>query len=157
MIDDLDAKILNRLQADATISLQDLGDELASSRSAVWRRIQRMEEAGIIKQHTVLLDPEKVGLRVMVFAQVKMQAHGQSDLPNFIEQVRRFPEVIECHTLMGDVDFLLKIRVRDIQSYEKLFWDHLSRIEGVREINSSIALTSVKATTQLNIKPSVST
>ncbi len=157
MIDDLDAKILNSLQADATISLQDLGDELASSRSAVWRRIQRMEEAGIIKQHTVLLDPEKVGLGVMVFAQVKMQAHGQSDLPNFIEQVRRFPEVIECHTLMGDVDFLLKIRVRDIQSYEKLFWDHLSRIEGVREINSSIALTSVKATTQLNIKPSVST
>jgi Lrp/AsnC family transcriptional regulator len=157
MIDDLDAKILNRLQEDATISLQDLGDELASSRSAVWRRIQRMEEAGIIKKHTILLDPEKVGLGVMVFAQVKMQAHGQSDLPNFIEQVRRFPEVIECHTLMGDVDFILKIRVRDIQSYEKLFWEHLSRIDGVREINSSIALTSVKATTQLNIKPSVST
>jgi Lrp/AsnC family transcriptional regulator len=157
MIDDLDARILNRLQEDATISLQDLGDELASSRSAVWRRIQRMEEAGIIKQHTILLDPEKVGLGVMVFAQVKMQAHGQSDLPNFIEQVRRFPEVIECHTLMGDVDFILKIRVRDIQSYEKLFWDHLSRIEGVREINSSIALTSVKSTTQLNIKPTVST
>ncbi|UTW55925.1 Lrp/AsnC family transcriptional regulator [Kordiimonas sp. SCSIO 12610] len=153
MIDELDAKILNKLQNNATMSLQDLGGELASSRSAVWRRIQRMEELGIIKQHTVLLDPEKVGLGVMVFAQVKMQAHGQSDLPNFIEQVQRFPEVIECHTLMGDVDFILKIRVPDIQSYEKLFWDHLSRIDGVREINSSIALTAVKDTTVLNVQP----
>lgn len=155
MIDDLDAKILNRLQSDATISLQDLGDELASSRSAVWRRIQRMEELGIIKQHTVLLDPEKIDLGVMVFAQVKMQAHSQRDLPNFIEHVRRFPEVIECHTLMGEVDFLLKIRVPDIQSYEKLFWDRLSHIDGVREINSSIALTSVKSTTELYVKPSL--
>jgi Lrp/AsnC family transcriptional regulator len=153
MLDDLDAKILNSLQRDATISLQELGEQLSSSRSAIWRRLQRMEEAGVIKQHTILLDPEKVGLGVMVFAQVKMQAHGRSDLPNFIEQVQKFPEVIECHTLMGEIDFILKVRVKDIQEYEKFFWDHLSKIDGVREVNSSIALTAVKSTTELSVKP----
>jgi len=153
MLDDLDAKILNSLQRDATISLQELGEQLSSSRSAIWRRLQRMEEAGIIKQHTILVDPEKVELGVMVFAQVKMQAHGRSDLPNFIEQVQKFPEVIECHTLMGEIDFILKVRVKDIQEYEKFFWDQLSKIDGVREVNSSIALTSVKSTTELSVKP----
>ncbi len=153
MLDDLDAKILNSLQRDATISLQELGEQLSSSRSAIWRRLQRMEESGIIKQHTILLDPEKVELGVMVFAQVKMQAHGRSDLPNFIEQVQKFPEVIECHTLMGEIDFILKVRVKDIQEYEKFFWDQLSKIDGVREVNSSIALTSVKSTTELSVKP----
>lgn len=153
MIDELDTQILREMQKDATISLQDLADKIASSRSAVWRRIQRMENDGVIKQHTILLDPEKVDLGVMVFAHVKMHAHGRSDLPHFIEHVRRMPEVVECHTLMGEIDFILKVRVKNIQAYEKFFWDSLSKIDGVREINSSIALTAVKATTELPVKP----
>ena len=150
-LDDLDARILNLMQDDARIPLVDLADKVASSRSAVWRRIQKLEEAGVIKKHTVLLDAEKAGLGVLVFAQVKMQAHSRDSLPNFIERVRNFPEVIECHTLMGDIDFILKVRVPSIQAYEDFFWNQLSQIEGVREINSSIALTAVKDTTRLNI------
>ncbi|WP_417457941.1 Lrp/AsnC family transcriptional regulator [Kordiimonas sp.] len=151
-IDDLDARILNFLQNDARIPLVDLADKVASSRSAVWRRIQKLEEAGIIKNHTVLLDAKKAGLGVLVFAQVKMHAHSRDSLPNFIEKVRNFPEVIECHTLMGDIDFILKVRVESVEAYEEFFWNQLSQIEGVREINSSIALTAVKDTTILNVK-----
>ncbi|WP_417461608.1 Lrp/AsnC family transcriptional regulator [Kordiimonas sp.] len=150
-IDDLDARILNFLQNDARIPLVDLADKVASSRSAVWRRIQKLEEAGVIKKHTVLLDAKKAGLGVLVFAQVKMQAHSRDSLPNFIEKVRNFPEVIECHTLMGDIDFILKVRVESVEAYEEFFWNQLSQIEGVREINSSIALTAVKDTTILNV------
>jgi len=151
MIDDLDARILNELQADAQLPLADLAEKVASSRSAVWRRLQKLETEGVIRQHTVLLDPEKAGLGVMVIAQVKMQAHSRDSLPHFIEKVRNFKEVIECHTLMGDVDFFLKIRVKDVQAYEDFFWNSLSQIEGVREINSSIALTAWKDTTVLHV------
>jgi len=151
MIDDLDARILNELQVDAQLPLADLAEKVASSRSAVWRRLQKLETEGVIRQHTVLLDAEKAGLGVMVIAQVKMQAHSRDSLPYFIEKVRNFKEVIECHTLMGDVDFFLKIRVKDVQAYEDFFWNSLSQIEGVREINSSIALTAWKDTTVLHV------
>lgn len=150
-IDELDARILNYLQEDARIPLVDLAEKVSSSRSAVWRRIQKLEEAGVIKKQATLLDAEKAGLGVLVFAQVKMQAHSRDSLPEFMEKVRNFPEVIECHTLMGVIDFILKVRVKDVQAYEEFFWNHLSQIDGVREINSSIALTAVKDTTKLMV------
>jgi Lrp/AsnC family transcriptional regulator len=146
MFDKTDARILEIMQDDASISLVDLAEKVSSSRSAVWRRIQKMQSDGIIKKHTVLLDAAKVGLGVMVFAHVKMQAQNRESLPGFIEKVRNFPEVMECHTLMGDIDFILKVLVKDVQAYEDFFWNRLSQIDGVREISSSIALTAVKNT-----------
>ncbi|WP_308911758.1 Lrp/AsnC family transcriptional regulator [Pseudokordiimonas caeni] len=152
-LDALDTRILTALQEDSRIPLNDLAEKVASSRSAVWRRIQKLEADGVIKNYTVILDPEKVGLGVMVFASVKMQAHSRDSLPHFLEKVREFPEVIECHTLMGDIDFLIKIRVKDVTAYETFFWTKLSQIDGVREISSSIALTAVKNTTMLALTP----
>ncbi len=151
MIDELNARILNEMQSDARVPLDELAEKVASSRSAVWRRLQKLEADGVIKGHTILLDPEKAGLSVMVIAQVKMQAHSRDSLPHFTETVRNFKEVVECYTLMGEVDFFLKIRVKDVQAYEDFFWNSLSQIEGVREINSSIALTAWKDTTVLNV------
>lgn len=151
IIDKTDARILDCLQEDASMSLNDIADLVSSSRSAVWRRIQKMESDGIIKKQTILLDPPKVGLGVMVFAHIKMQAQNRDSLPEFIDRVGSFPEVMECHTLMGDIDFILKIQVRDVQAYEEFFWNHLSKIDGVREISSSIALTAVKNTTSLPV------
>lgn len=150
-IDKTDARILDCLQEDASMSLNDVADSVSSSRSAVWRRVQKMEADGIIQKQTILLDAPKVGLGVMVFAHIKMQAQNRDSLPEFIEKVGNFPEVMECHTLMGDIDFILKIQVRDVQAYEDFFWNHLSQIDGVREISSSIALTAVKNTTSLPV------
>jgi len=150
-LDKTDAQILDFMQEDARISLADLAEKVASSKSAVWRRIQKMEADGVIKKQTVLLDAAKVGLGVMVFAHVKMQAQNRDSLPEFIEKVSSFPEVIECHTLMGDIDFILKVVVKDVQAYEDFFWKRLSHIDGIREISSSIALTAVKNTTSIPI------
>ena len=150
--DNIDKKILEIMQNDDTVPITDIADRIGSSKSVVWRRLQSLQEAGIIKKRVALLDRTKIGLSVMIFANVKMQANNRESLPHFIEKVQEFPEVIECHTLMGDIDFILKVVVGDITEYERFFWEKLSLIDGVREINSSIALTAVKDTTQLPIK-----
>ncbi len=147
-MDKLDQKILNLLQQDAMVPVAEIAEQVGSSKSVCWRRIQRLQDDGIIKSRVALLDPNKVGLDIILFAQVKMTAHGRR-LPNFIEIIKDIPQILECYTLMGNVDFLLKIVVKDIQEYENLWWHHLSQIEGVQEISSTIAMTAVKHTTKL--------
>lgn len=139
-LDALDLRILDLLQQDATLPVNDIAERVASSKSVVWRRIQRLLDTGIIKQRVAVLDPKKVGLGVTVFAQVKMARHGKNALQKFVQAINRHPEVVECHTLMGDVDFLLKIVVRDVDRYQQFIWNELSQIEGVREVSSSISL-----------------
>lgn len=139
-LDALDLRILDLLQQDATLPVNDIADRVASSKSVVWRRIQRFLDTGIIKQRVAVIDPKKVGLGVTVFAHVKMARHGKNALQKFVQAINRHPEVVECHTLMGDVDFLLKIVVRDVDRYQQFVWNDLSQIEGVREVSSSISL-----------------
>jgi Lrp/AsnC family transcriptional regulator len=117
-----------------------------------WRRIRRLEENGIIERRVALLDQRKLGLSVTVFARVKLSAHGKRSLPEFEEQIRDLPEVLECHTIMGDYDFPLKIVTRDIDSYETLFRKKLSQMPTVQEIHSNAALSRVKITTELPIE-----
>ncbi|MBI2384363.1 MAG: Lrp/AsnC family transcriptional regulator [Gammaproteobacteria bacterium] len=150
-LDKLDVQILEALQQDAGESLNDLAERLGSSKSVVWRRVQRLLDAGVIRARVALLDPQKLGLNVLVIAQVKMSRHGKDTLPNFVEAIKRFPEVVECHTLMGSVDFLLKIRVKDVKDYERFFWNQLSKLDGVQEISSSISMTQVVDTTRIPI------
>lgn len=148
-LDSLDIRVLSILQVDATLPVAEIADRVASSKSVVWRRIQRLLEEGVIRERVAVLEPHKLGLGVIVFAQVKMSKHGRGALPRFIEAIRAFPQVIECHTLMGDVDFLLKIVVKDIAEYEDFFWHQLSQIDGVREVSSSISMSQVVSTTRL--------
>ena len=112
-IDKLDARILDLLQHDATMPVAEIAEQVASSKSVVWRRIQKLQESGVIREQVALLDRHRLGLGVMVIAQIKMGRHDRHVLPKFVEAVKRYPQVIECHTLMGNVDFLLKIVVRD--------------------------------------------
>ncbi len=148
----LDRKILNILQEDAMLPVAEIAERTGSSKSVCWRRIQRLQDAGIIKGRVALLDHGKVGLDVILFAQVKMTAHGRKVLPNFIAVIKDIPQILECYTLMGNVDFLLKIVVKDIQEYQDLWWHHLSQIEGIQEISSTIAMTTEKHTTRLPLR-----
>lgn len=148
-MDTLDKRILDILQNDTTLPVSEIADQVASSKSVVWRRIQRLCETGVIKERVAILDPQKLGLGVIVFSQIKMSKHGRGALPRFIEAIKGFPQVVECHTLMGDVDFLLKIIVKDIAEYEDFFWHKLSQIEGVQEVSSSISMSQVVSTTRL--------
>lgn len=151
-LDALDVRILNLLQDDANLPIADIAEKVASSKTVVWRRIQKLQEAGVIRATVAVLDHRKVGLSVMVIAHVKMARHGRDVLPKFLEAVSTFPQVMECHTLMGDVDFLLKIIVRSVEDYEHFFWQKLSKIDGVQEISSSISMSQTVNTTRLPLQ-----
>jgi Lrp/AsnC family transcriptional regulator len=148
-LDAMDVRILNILQDDATTTISQIAEQVNSSNTVVWRRVQQLSDKGIIRARVALLDHRKMGLTVMVFASVKMSRHSRDVLPKFIEAIRRYPQVIECHTLMGNVDFLLKIVVPTVDDYEHFVWQKLSQIEGVQEVNSSISMSQPIYSTRL--------
>ena len=148
-IDSVDRKILDLLQSQPGINAAAIGEQIGLSQSAVWRRMQGLREEGIIREQPVKIDREKIGLNTMVFAQVKLTSHGRSNLAAFAEAVRSYPEVLDCYVLLGNVDFLLRIVTADIKSYEQFFFEKLSQLPGIQEINSSIALSEIKHSTVL--------
>jgi Lrp/AsnC family transcriptional regulator len=150
-LDEMDRKILTILQDDATLGTAEIAEKVGLSQAPCWRRIRRMQEAGIILKSVTLLDRKKVGLPVMIFAQIKLSVHGSSTLPEFDAAIRGFPEVVECFTLMGQTDYLLKIIVPTVEAYERFFREKLSQLPAVRETNSAIALSEIKNTTALSL------
>ena len=150
-LDHTDRRILALLQTEPGINASEIGEKIGLSQSAVWRRIQSLREEGVIREQPVKLDREKVGLNTMVFAHVKLTSHGRSNLADFSEAVRKYPEVLDCYVLLGNVDFLLRIVTEDIKAYEQFFFEKLSQLPGIQEVNSSIVLSDIKHTTVLPI------
>ena len=147
-IDDFDRKILDIVQTDAALSAAEIGERVGLSQSPCWRRLNRLEQAGVIERKVALLDRHKLGLDVLVFATVKLTAHGRRSLPAFAEAIQAFPEVQECYTLTGEMDFLLRIVMEDVQAYERFFFDTLSQLPGVGEVHSSVVMSEIKRTTR---------
>ena len=152
-LDRPDLRILNLLQEHGNLSAAEIAERLSLTSSTCWRRVTRLEEQGVIRKRVALVDREKVGLSVMVFSHVKLAGHGRDALLRFEQAVRAHPEILECYTLMGETDFLLRIVCPDIKGYEAFFLDHLSRFPGVQSVNSSIALAVIKETTALPLRP----
>ena len=150
-LDPTDRRILEWLQKEPGINAAELGEKIGLSQSAVWRRIQSLRDEGVIKDQPVKLDREKVGLNTMVFAHVKLTSHGRSNLAEFSEAVSQYPEVLDCYVLLGNVDYLLRIVTEDIKAYERFFFEKLSQLPGIQEVNSSIVLSDIKHTTVLPI------
>jgi len=150
-IDQTDRRILEILQAEPGVNASEVGERIGLSQSAVWRRIQSLRESGVIHDQPVKLDREKVGLNTMVFAHVKLTSHGRSNLADFSAAVRKYPEVLDCYVVLGNVDFLLRIVTEDIKAYEQFFFEKLSQLPGIQEVNSSIVLSDIKHTTILPI------
>jgi Lrp/AsnC family transcriptional regulator len=150
-IDPIDRRILEWLQKEPGINAGELGEKIGLSQSAVWRRMQSLREQGVIVDQPVKIDRQKVGLNTMVFAHVKLTSHGRSNLAEFSDAVRQYPEVLDCYVLLGNVDFLLRIVTEDIKAYEQFFFEKLSQLPGIQEVNSSIVLSDIKHTTVLPI------
>jgi Lrp/AsnC family transcriptional regulator len=148
-LDEFERKILAILQVDSSRSNADIATEIGLSEAPCWRRVQRLKKDGYIRAQVSLLDRRKIGLNAQIFAQVKLTAHGRSNLAEFCESIQNFPEVLECFVLLGSVDFMLRIVAKDIESYERFFFDKLSQVPGVQEINSMVALSEIKSTTEL--------
>ena len=150
-LDHTDRRILELLQTEPGVNASEIGERIGLSQSAVWRRIQSLREEGVIKEQPVKLGRQKVGLNTMVFAHVKLTSHGRSNLAEFSEAVSKYPEVLDCYVLLGNVDFLLRIVTEDIKAYEQFFFEKLSQLPGIQEVNSSIVLSDIKHTTVLPI------
>src|SRR5512134_1409376 len=148
-IDAIDSRILAELQENGTASAADLAAKVGISTTTCWRRIQQLEQSGVIRKRVALLDREALGLDVMVFAHVKLSTQGRDAIAAFAEAIRERPEVLDCYTTMGEWDFMLRIVTRDIKAYEAFYLDHLSKLPNVQSINSSVAVTVIKETTVL--------
>jgi Lrp/AsnC family transcriptional regulator len=148
-LDHIDRRILEILQTEPGVNATAIGERIGLSQSACWRRIQSLREEGVIKEQTVRLDREKVGLNTMVFAHVKLTSHGRGNVTGFADAVKAFPEVLDCYVLLGNVDYLLRIVTSDIKAYEQFFFEKLSQLPGIQEVNSSIVLSEAKNTSVL--------
>ena len=150
-LDAADKRILAALQRDSSLPMAALAEQVGLSMSPCWRRVQRLREEGIIQREVALLDRRKIGLNTQIFAQVRLTAQGRERLDEFSDKIRSFPEVLECYVMMGPIDFMLRVVTADVESYEQFFFHKLSRVPGIQEINSMVALSEIKATTELPI------
>ncbi|MFZ0487466.1 MAG: Lrp/AsnC family transcriptional regulator [Arenicellales bacterium] len=144
-----DKAILQLLQRDAALSTAEIADKVGLSQSPCWRRIRRLEEAGVIERRVALLNHEALGMEVVAFVTVKLSEHGRQNLEDFERQVARLPEVLECFTVTGDVDYILKIVSKDIRHFESFLRNELMTMTMIRETHSAIAVTEIKDTTEL--------
>jgi Lrp/AsnC family transcriptional regulator len=145
--DPIDRTLLSLLQQEVAKPLAKLAAAVGLSSSPCWRRIQRLEKMGVIKERVALLDRRKLGLNLEVFVEVRFNREHPQSLHDFEEALRAAPEVLECFMLMGEVDFLLRVVVRDVDDYDRFLRNKLAILPGVRDIKSSIALSTVKCTT----------
>ena len=151
MLDEMDVKILRILQEDCTRSVADVGKEVGLSTTPCWRRIQKLEEAGIIKRRVAVLDPPSVNAGVTVFVSIKTDQHSLSWLERFHKAVIDFPEVVEFYRMSGEVDYLLRVVVPDIAAYDAFYKKLIARIE-ISKVSSAFAMEQIKYTTALPLE-----
>jgi Lrp/AsnC family transcriptional regulator len=151
--DAFDLKILAELQRDADQSMQELGDKVGLSHTPCWRRVKRLEEQGVIRRRVTLLNAEQLRVSVNVFVNVTLRRHQENALNRFEDAVLDIPEVVECYTVSGDTDFLLRVLVEDVTAYERLLKRTLVHLPEVGNLSSTFALRQVKYTTELPLHP----
>ena len=153
-LDRYDLHILKILQNDSSISMQDLGAQIGLSHTPCWRRVKKLEEHGIIIKQVALLNSKNLGLDVNVFVHVTLRQHHENALNRFEEAVSQLTEVVECYTVSGETDFLLRVVVKDVEAYEKLLKGTLLQLPEVGNLSSTFALRQVKYTTEIPIAAS---
>ena len=145
-MDRIDVHILELLQKDSSLPVADIARKVGLSVTPCWRRIQKMEEDGIIKKRVALLDPQKIGMAMSVFVAIKTDQHNADWLRDFADQIAAFPEVVEFYRMSGDVDYMLRVVVPDMASYD-VFYKKLIGQVGLKDVSSSFAMEEIKNTT----------
>ncbi|KLI62851.1 Lrp/AsnC family transcriptional regulator [Aurantiacibacter marinus] len=148
-LDSIDWAILGQLQRDASQTVQAIGDQVGLSSNPCWRRIKRMEDAGVIAKRVALLDPHAVGLATTVFVAIRINRHDSGWLETFAAAINALDEVIECHRMAGDIDYMLKLRVRDIADYDRIYQRLIGRVAGLSDVTASFSMEEMKFTTAL--------
>ena len=150
-LDATDRRILAALQVRGRLSNADLSEKVNLSPSACHRRVQRLEAEGVIRGYVALLDPRRLGMSTTVIVEIKLQSQSDEVLDAFEKAVRRIPDVLECHLMAGTADYILKIVAEDTEDFARIHRQHLSRLPGVSQMQSSFALRTVLQTTALPV------
>jgi Lrp/AsnC family transcriptional regulator, leucine-responsive regulatory protein len=152
-LDKLDTNILRMLQVDGRKTYDDIAQQVGLSASAVLRRVKRLEDSGVIERYVALVKPEKVGLGLTAYINVRLEKHAESHKRNpmdlFRASVQTWPEVVECVALTGEMDYLLRLLVRDMHGYSRFIMDVLLKHPSVQDCKTSFMMESVKSTTAM--------
>jgi len=154
-LDELDRRILIELQCEARIANAELARRLNLSPPAVHARLKRLEAEGLVRGYVALLDCERLGFDMLCFIQITLQLHQIEQVTDFRVTVQQIPEVLECHHVTGEYDYLLKIVVRNRQELERLVMEKLTPIPGVARIHTSLVFSEIKTSTALPLAGSV--
>ena len=149
-LDPTDRKILNRLQQDTDTSLDTLSEQVGLSRNATWRRIKQMEKDGTIRARVALLDPDRLGLHLTVFIQVRTDTHTRAWSEAFARATRALPEIMGVYRMTGDLDYLIKAQVADVAAYDRLYQRLTDQVE-LSDVSASFVMERIKDTTALPV------
>jgi Lrp/AsnC family transcriptional regulator len=151
-MDDLDRKILTELQRDASLSLDEIARKVGSSKTPVWNRIGKMKRSGVIGRQTVLLNPQALGLEACFFVLVRTSEHDADWQAQFLKVLQNRPEVLEAHRLAGDIDYILKVRVKNAKAYDTFYQALIGEVK-IFNVTALLSMEEIKSTTILPVNP----
>ncbi len=144
-----DRKILEQMQQDCSMSTTELAERVGLSQSPCWRRLQRLKDEGYIKKQVALLDRHKFGSSLYIFAYLKMATLTDRQRKEFMRSIEVIPEILECHTVFGEMDIVMKIIAQSLEWYQKFIFDTILKLPGVEDIQSTVTLVELKSTTEI--------
>ena len=151
-LDTIDLKILTLLQQDASLSTADLAERVGVSQSPCWRRIQRLREEGYIKSTVAIVDRQKLGFMMQIFAQIKMTRLTDEARAELVREINDIPEILECYTVFGEMDVMMKIVAPDVIWYQEFVFSVIMKLPGVQDVRSIVTLLETKSTTAIPLK-----
>ena len=151
-LDAIDIKILDLMQRDASLSTAELAERVGLSQSPCWRRIQRLREEGYIKATVALVDRQKLGFTMQIFAQVKMTTLSEEERAQFQKAINDIPEIVECYTVFGEMDAMMKVLAPDVNWYQEFIFSTILKLPGVIDVRSIVTLSESKNTTAVPLR-----
>ena len=149
-LDDVDRKILSLLQQDASLSLDQIAERVGASKTPVWNRIRKLREAGVIRRQVAILDPGALGLEACFFVLIRTSEHDKEWAARFLHALRERPEVVEAHRLAGDIDYILKVQVRNARAYDRFYQSLISEVK-IHNVTALLSMEEIKASSALPI------
>ncbi|MDO5647309.1 Lrp/AsnC family transcriptional regulator [Paracoccus sp. (in: a-proteobacteria)] len=149
-LDELDRKILSLLQRDASLSLDQIAEQVGASKTPVWSRIRKLRDGGVIRGQVALLDPDALGLEACFFVLIRTSEHDKDWAGRFLRALRDRPEVVEAHRLAGDIDYILKVQVRNARAYDRFYQSLIAEVK-IHNVTALLSMEEIKATSALPI------
>lgn len=149
-LDSKDIRILNILQKDSTTSIQSIADQIGLTNNPCWRRVKRLQEVGVIASYTIALNREKIGLGTTAFVTLRIERHNIEWLNQFSECINMMPEIVECHRMTGDIDYILKVIVQDLNHYDRVYRELVNKVSGLIDVSSTFSMEEIKANANID-------